>query len=52
MNRLKFLRKENLIPSEKIKNDKIAGILKNICYFFCFLKQKVYFCIYKIKLLP
>ena len=35
-----------------VKNDKIAGILKNICYFFCFSKQKVYFCIYKIKLLP
>lgn len=27
-----------------IKNDKIAGIFKNICYFFCYFKQKAYFC--------
>lgn len=27
-----------------IKNDKIAGIFKNICFFFCYFKQKAYFC--------
>ena len=27
-----------------IKNNKIAGIFKNICYFFCYFKQKAYFC--------